>query len=49
VANVNVARQKGPKSPALCFMALDDDVPTNAMKALKSLSSLQHVSKIQLR
>lgn len=53
VANVNVARQKSaagtPAGPALCFMALDDDVPTNAMNALKSLSSLQHVAKIQLR
>ena len=49
VASVNVARQKGQNAPALCFMALDDDVPTNAMKALKSLPSLQHVAKIQLR
>jgi D-3-phosphoglycerate dehydrogenase len=50
VANVNVVRQKASgDSPSICFMALDDDVPNNAMKALKSLSSLQHVAKIQLR
>jgi len=33
---------------ALCFMSLDD-VPTNAMNALRSLSSLRNVSKIELR
>lgn len=53
VANVNVARQKvspgGAPLPALCFMALDDDVPTNAMNALQSLPFLHHVAKIQLR
>lgn len=34
---------------ALCFMALDDDVSTNAMAALKSLSFLHNVAKIQLQ
>ena len=52
VGNVNVARSKTAapgQSRALCFMALDDDVPTNAMNALRSLPSLHHVAKIQLR
>jgi len=34
---------------ALCFMALDDDVSTNAMNSLLSLSFLQNVNKIQLQ
>lgn len=34
---------------ALCFMALDDDVPTNALAALRALPFLQDVAKIQLR
>eukprot|EP01041_Mallomonas_annulata_P002832 gene2832-5566_t len=46
VASLNVAR--GDKK-ALCFMALDDDIPTNAMNALKSLSSLEKVAKIELK
>lgn len=53
VASVNVARsqveKEGELPTALCFMALDDDVPTNAMKALNSLSSLKKVAKIQLK
>lgn len=34
---------------ALCFMALDDDVSTNAMSALLSLNFLHDVAKIQLQ
>jgi D-3-phosphoglycerate dehydrogenase len=48
VAGVNVVRNKGSQA-ALTFMALDDDVPSNAMKALQSLPFLNHVAKIQLR
>jgi len=48
VASLHVARQHDQQS-ALCFMALDDDIPTNAMAILKSLNSLQKVSKISLR
>jgi hypothetical protein len=33
----------------MSFMALDDDVPTNAMTALRSLTNLSNVAKIQLR
>jgi D-3-phosphoglycerate dehydrogenase len=53
IASMNVARairkREDGKMLAWCFMALDDDVTTHAMKALKSLSSLHHVAKIQLR
>ena len=34
---------------ALCFMALDDDVPPPAMAALHSLTFLHDVAKIQLK
>jgi hypothetical protein len=36
-------------SMALCFMALDDDVPTTALSSLQSLSFLHDVAKIQLK
>lgn len=53
IASMNVARPvKNPeddKMLALCFMALDDDVGTNAMKKLRSMSFLHNVAKIQLR
>lgn len=53
IASMNVARPvKNPqddKMLALCFMALDDDVGTNAMKKLKSMAFLHNVAKIQLR
>jgi D-3-phosphoglycerate dehydrogenase / 2-oxoglutarate reductase len=51
VASVNVARmnQGNSKPMALCFMALDDNIPTNSLNALKSLSSLSNVAKIELR
>lgn len=62
VASVNVARPfplivpQGGRAAnhevtALCFMALDDDVPTNALNALRSLSSLKvgYVRFVQLR
>lgn len=55
VANVNVARlsegvdTKGHTPQALCFMALDDDVPSNAMRALQALPSLRKVAKISLK
>lgn len=53
VASLNVGRlQTDPPTvgqKALCFMALDDDVPTNAMAALKGLSYLDSVCKIELR
>lgn len=53
IASMNVARPvKNPhddKMWALCFMALDDDVDTNAMKKLKSMTFLHNVAKIQLR
>lgn len=52
IASLNVARNKDPKAAgtqALCFMALDDDVPTNAMNALRSLTSLHKVAKIDLK
>lgn len=60
VANVTVARSSpasslaaasppGEAARALCFMALDDDVPTNALNALKRLPGLEMVSKIALK
>ena len=58
IASMNVARALvSPSTPegaptsgmALCFMALDDDVSTNAMNSLLSLSFLKNVNKIQLQ
>eukprot|EP01038_Epipyxis_sp_PR26KG_P013374 gene13374-17934_t len=37
------------KALALCFMSLDDDISSNALESLKSLSFLHNVSKIQLK
>jgi len=47
IASMNVARGNGTR--ALTFMALDDDVSTNAMSTLQSLSFLTDVAKIQLQ
>lgn len=54
VANVTVARSSagvsaGQPAQALCFMALDDDVPTSALNTLKKLPGLEMVSKIALK
>lgn len=53
IASMNVARPvKNPNSDqmlALAFLALDDDIGTNAMKKLKSMGFLHNVAKIQLR
>jgi len=56
-ANINVANVTVARSPlnttnpskALCFMALDDDVPTNSLNALKKLTALTGVAKISLK
>jgi hypothetical protein len=54
VASVNVARvtTNGSLSsdsiPALCFMALDDDIPEPALAQLQASSSLKQVSMIRL-
>ena len=52
VANMTVAR--GPDGPnnevmARCFMALDDDVSTNAITSIRSLEILSDVSLIRLQ
>jgi hypothetical protein len=39
----------GEVSMALCFMALDDDVPTTALSSLQSLPFLHDVARIQLQ
>lgn len=55
IATLHVARSQatGTSSTevksALCFMSLDDDVPTNTLNLLKSLPSLSHVAKMKLR
>ncbi|KAJ1406719.1 D-isomer specific 2-hydroxyacid dehydrogenase [Ochromonadaceae sp. CCMP2298] len=55
IASLQVARAKTGTSEtadlpmALCFMALDDDVSTNAMAALLSLGFLSDVAKIKLQ
>lgn len=55
IASLNVARcpsgqQQQQQQPlALCFMALDEDISTNALNSLKSLPFLHSVAKIQLR
>jgi hypothetical protein len=45
----NVTREGEDKMLALCFMALDDDLSTNALNSLQSLSFLHNVAKIQLQ
>jgi D-3-phosphoglycerate dehydrogenase len=50
VGNLNVARLPDTSdSMAICFMALDSDIPTNAMNQLKNLSNVSGVAKIQLK
>jgi hypothetical protein len=52
VASLNSTRPTqtaGSDGLALTFMALDDDLPTNAMTAIKSLSKIKSVSKINLK
>lgn len=56
IASLNVARpvksvtkQGEDKMLALCFMALDDDISTNAMQTLESLSFLHDVAKMEIR
>lgn len=49
VASLNVARGGADQGEALCFMALDDDISTNAMKTLLNLPYLTNVAKIQLQ
>lgn len=51
VATVNVSRVKTTSSSdnrALCFMDLDDQIPSNVLKALKSSPSLSQVANIVL-
>lgn len=47
IASLNVARAADNK--ALCFMALDDELSTKAFNAIRGLSFLHDVNKIQLR
>jgi hypothetical protein len=51
VASMNVTRAGAEQADqkAICFMSLDDDVPTNAMVGIRSLKGLQNVAKIQIR
>jgi prephenate dehydratase len=56
IASLNVARavksftKDGSDAMlALCFMALDDDLSTNALNSLKSLPFLHNVAKITLK
>ena len=50
VASLHVARLSSNKNPtALCFMSLDDNIPTNYLNSLKSLSALSKVAKINLK
>ena len=51
VASLNVTRASAGQADqkAICFMALDNDVPTNYMTAISSLARLSDVAKIQLR
>ena len=49
IASMNVARLRTSNgTKALCFMALDDNIPTKSMKALKALTRVDSVAKIQL-
>ena len=50
IASFNVSRLKTSNgTKALCFMALDDNIPTKSMKALKALNKVESVARIQLR
>jgi len=53
IASMNVARSiaaaPSATATALCFMALDNDVSSAALCALKNLSFLHNVAKIQLQ
>lgn len=50
VASLNVTRSGvGATQSMMSFLALDDDVPINAIKALRSNPNLTNVAKIQLR
>lgn len=49
VASLNVARSSDTTSsntPALCFMALDDDIPSPLLDQLKASPTLKSVSMI---
>jgi predicted amino acid-binding ACT domain protein len=54
-ANVNVASLNVTRGPVgatqsmMSFLALDDDIPMNAITALRSNPNLSNVAKIQLR
>ena len=53
IASMNVARSLPAQSEevprALCFMALDNDVPAPVLASLQQLGFLQDVAKIQLQ
>ena len=48
VASLNCSKATADGKKAIAFMALDNDVPTNSMTALRSLAALENVAKIQL-
>lgn len=48
IAAMNVARGAA-EGEALTFIALDDDVTTHAMEALKAIQSIHGLAKVQLR
>jgi ACT domain-containing protein len=49
VASLNVTRPHDKSGLALTFMALDDDIPTNALSAIKKLSKVKSVHKVNLK
>lgn len=56
IASMHVARPSSnpaavaaPTPLALCFMALDDDVPASALSSLRALPFLKDVAKIALQ
>ena len=51
IGSINVARNTlsdQSRPTALCFMSLDSNIPTKALRALKALPTLDKVSKIEL-
>lgn len=48
IASMNVARPVRGSGPALCVMALDDDVPASALRQLEGMQTLSQVAKISL-
>ena len=48
VGNVNIAPLKSNSEKAFCFMTIDEELPSNAMRTLKSLPSLSKIVEVKI-